>query len=142
MLNCDYLFLSRDYLFTLIKMSKYFILSCYYHICLPQPIWNSSARRKCALGRWGIVCAQAGSNWVAVGPVSNPLFRILGSNTTGGSLAHFNQKRPTTMCTLNLIVWCYVWHYVMINKVVLLLFKIMVTWIFEHYHRVHEMHSM
>ena len=29
-----------------------------------------------------------------------------------------------------------------INKVVLLLCKIMVTWIFGHYHIVHEMHSM
>ena len=30
----------------------------------------------------------------------------------------------------------------MIDKVVLLLSKIMVTWIFGHYHIVHEMHSM
>ena len=47
---------------------------------------------------------------------------------------------------LNPIVWCYVWHYlwlnVMINKVVLLLSKIMVTLILGHYHMVHEMHSM
>ena len=38
------------------------------------------------------------------------------------------------------IVWCYVWHYVWLNvvisKVVLLLSKIMVTWIFGHYHLV------
>ena len=38
------------------------------------------------------------------------------------------------MCPLNPIVWYYVWHYVVINKVVLLLSKIMVTWIFGHYH--------
>ena len=30
----------------------------------------------------------------------------------------------------------------MINKVALLLSKIMVTWIFGHYYIVHEMHSM
>ena len=43
-------------------------------------------------------------------------------------------------------VWYYVWHYVLLNividKVVLLLSKIMVTWKFGHYHIVHEMHSM
>ena len=47
---------------------------------------------------------------------------------------------------LNIIVWRYVWHYlllkVVINKVVLLLSKIMVTWIFGHYHIAHEMHNM
>ena len=96
LLNCDYLFLSRDYLFTLIKISKYFILSCYYHIYLPQPIWNNSARRKCALSRRDIVCTQAGPNWVAVGPVSTPILKILRPNTAGGSPTHFNQKRPTT----------------------------------------------
>ena len=97
LLNCDYLFLSWDYLFTLIKISKYFILSCYYHICLPQPIWNSSAHCKCALSRRGIVCTQARPNWVAAGPVSTPILKILGPNTAGGSLAHFNQKRPITL---------------------------------------------
>ena len=30
----------------------------------------------------------------------------------------------------------------MINKVALLLSKMMVTWIFGHYHKVHEMYSM
>ena len=43
---------------------------------------------------------------------------------------------------LNPIVWCYVWLNVVINKVVLLLSKIMVTWIFGHYHITHETHSM
>ena len=43
---------------------------------------------------------------------------------------------------LNLIVWCYVWLNVVINKVILLLSKIMVTWIFRHYHIAYEMHSM
>ena len=55
---------------------------------------------------------------------------------------------------LNPIVWCYVWYYVwhyvwhdvwlniVINKLVLLLSEIIVTWIFRHYHIVHEMHSM
>ena len=47
---------------------------------------------------------------------------------------------------LNPIVWCYVHYYVwlnvVINKVTLLLSKMMVTWIFEHYHIVHEMHNM
>ena len=51
---------------------------------------------------------------------------------------------------LNPIVWCYVWYYVwhyvclniIINKSVLLLSEIMVTWIFRHYHIVHEMYSM
>ena len=97
MLNCDYLFLSMDYLFTSIKMWKYFILFYYYHICLPQLIWNSFARRKHAPSRRGIACAQAGPNWVAVGPVSTPLFRILGTSTVGGSPARFDQKRPTTI---------------------------------------------
>ena len=47
-------------------------------------------------------------------------------------------------------VWCYVyyyiWHYVwlnvVINKIDLLLSKMMVTWIFGYYHIVHEMHRM
>ena len=55
---------------------------------------------------------------------------------------------------LNPIIWCYVWYYVwhyvwpdvwlniVINKFVLLLSEIMVTWIFRHYHIVYEMHSM
>ena len=47
---------------------------------------------------------------------------------------------------LNPIVWCYVcyyvWHNVVINKVSLVLSKIMVTWIFGHYHIVYKMHSM
>ena len=47
---------------------------------------------------------------------------------------------------LNPILWCYVWHYVwltvVINKVVLLLSKIMITWIFGQYHITHEMYSM
>ena len=52
---------------------------------------------------------------------------------------------------LNPIVWCYVcyyvWHYVWLNVVInkvslLLLSKVMVTWIFGHYHIVHEIHSM
>ena len=54
------------------------------------------------------------------------------------------------LVSLNPIVSCYVWHYVwhyvwlnvVSNKVVLLLSKIMVIWIFGHYHIVHEMHSM
>ena len=51
--------------------------------------------------------------------------------------------RPVLRCVpLNPIVWCYVWLNVVINKVVLLLSKIMKTWIFGHYHIVHEMHSM
>ena len=90
-------FLSRDYLFTLIKTSKYFILSCYYHICLLQTIWNSSAHRKHTPGRRDIVCAQARLSWVAVGPVSTPLLRILEPSTAGGNPVHFNHKRPTTL---------------------------------------------
>ena len=48
---------------------------------------------------------------------------------------------------LNPIVWCYVCYYVWLNVVInkvslLLLSKIMVTWISGHYHIVHEMHSM
>ena len=47
---------------------------------------------------------------------------------------------------LNPIVWCYVCYYVwlnvVINKISLLSSKMMVTWIFGHYHIVHEMHSM
>ena len=51
---------------------------------------------------------------------------------------------------LNFIVWCYVWYYIwhyvwlniVINKFFSLLSEIMVTWIFRHYHIVHEMHSI
>ena len=45
----------------------------------------------------------------------------------------------------NSIVWCYVWHYVchyVINNKVVLLSKIIVTWIFEYYHIILEMHGM
>ena len=52
-----------------------------------------SACCKRALGRRGTVCAQAGSNWVTVRPVSTPLLRILRPNTAGGSPAHFNHKK-------------------------------------------------
>ena len=92
LLICDYLFLRKGYLLILIRIPKYFILF-YYHICLPQLIWNSFACCKCAPGKRGIVCAQAGPNWVAVEPVSTLLLRILGSNTTGGSPAWFNPKK-------------------------------------------------
>ena len=56
-------------------------------------------------------------------------------------------KKLLGLVPLNPIVWyyeCYyVWLNVVINKVsLLLLSKIMVTWIFGHYHIVHEMHSM
>ena len=43
---------------------------------------------------------------------------------------------------LNPIVWHYIWLNVVFNKLVLLLSKIMVTWIFGHYHIAYEMHSM
>ena len=50
------------------------------------------------------------------------------------------------LMSLNPIVWCYVCYYVwlnvVINKVSLLLSKILIAWIFEHYHIVYEMHSM
>ena len=50
------------------------------------------------------------------------------------------------LVSLNPIVKCYVCYYVwvnvVINKVSLLLSEIMVTWIFGHYHIVHEMHSL
>ena len=49
---------------------------------------------------------------------------------------------PIVRCYVCYYVWHYVWLNVMINKVSLLLSKIMVTWIFRHYHIVHEMHSM
>ena len=43
-------------------------------------------------------------------------------------------------------VWCYVYYYVwlnvVINKVVILSSKIMVTWIFGYYHITHKMHSI
>ena len=88
--------LSKDYFLTLIKISKYFILFYYYHICLPQHIWSSSTCRKHVPGRQDIVRAQAGPNWVVVGPVLTPLFRIFGPNSIGGSPARLNQKRPST----------------------------------------------
>ena len=76
------------------KEVKVFSFILYYHIYLPRLIWNSSAHRKRAPGRRGIVCAQGRPNWVAVGPVSTPLLRIFGPNTAGGSPARFNQKGP------------------------------------------------
>ena len=60
-------------------------------------------------------------------------------------------RKMLGLIPLNPIVWYYVcyyvWHYVWLNVVInkvslLLLSKIMVTWIFGHYHIVHEMHSM
>ena len=57
----------------------------------------------------------------------------------------------TTILVLGLallypIVWCYAWHYVwlnvVVNKVILLLSKIIVIWIFGHCHIIHEMQSM
>ena len=65
-----------------------------------------------------------------------------------------NEDQCVSISTLKPIVWCYVWYYVwhyvwydvwlniVINKFVLLLSEIMVTWIFGNYHIVHEMHSM
>ena len=82
------------------------------------------------------------------------LLKLKSAHFAGNLLARWALKHRTSfarsycynMCPLNPIVWCYVWHYVwyyvVINKVVLLLSKIMVTWIFWHYHIVHEMHSM
>ena len=63
---------------------------------------------------------------------------------------HFLGHEVLGLAPLNLIVWYYVLYYVwhdvwlniVINKVVLLLSEIMVTWIFGHYHIVHEMYSM
>ena len=43
---------------------------------------------------------------------------------------------------LNPIIWYYVWLNVVINKVILLLPKIIVTWVFGHYYIVHKIHSM
>ena len=56
-------------------------------------------------------------------------------------------KNLLGLVPLNPIVWCYVCYYVWLNVVInkvslLLLSKIMVTWIFGYYHIVHEMHSM
>ena len=44
------------------------------------------------------------------------------------------------LCMTLCMTWCMT--NILINKVVLLLSEIMVTWISEHYHIVHEMHSM
>ena len=69
---------------------------------------------------------------------------------TQGTIIRRRTKKVLGLVPLNPIVWCYVcyyvWHYVwlnvVINKVSLLLSKIMVIWIFGHYHIVHEIHSM
>ena len=69
---------------------------------------------------------------------------------TQGTTLRRRTKKVLGLVLLNPIVWCYVcyyvWHYVwlnvVINKFFLLLSKIMVIWIFGHYHIVHEMHSM
>ena len=49
---------------------------------------------------------------------------------------------PIIRCYVCYYVWHYVWLNVVINKISLLLSKIMVTWIFGYYHIVHKMHSM
>ena len=49
---------------------------------------------------------------------------------------------PIVRCKVWYCGWHYVWLNIVINKVVLLLSKIKVTWIFRHYHIVHEMNSM
>ena len=58
------------------------------------------------------------------------------------TLPTLNMPTLLGLVSLNFIVWCYVWLNVVVNKVILLLSKIMVTWIFGHYHIVHEMHIM
>ena len=86
---------------------------------------------------------------------NNKLFDKIIEKTTTFQKQERKKKRYTVrfmlgLVPLNPIIWCYVcysvWHCVwlnvVINKVSLLLSKIMVTWIFGHYHIVHEMHSM
>ena len=79
---------------------------------------------------------------------------FVNKSTFWSSMWMNSRVRVLGLVPLNPIVWCYVWYYVwhyvwhdvwlniVINKFVLLLSEIMVTWIFRHYHIVHEMHSM
>ena len=57
-------------------------------------------------------------------------------------LDHGNEDFSLVCWYVDMLIWYYVWLNAMINKVVLLLSKIIVTWIFGHYHIIHEMHSM
>ena len=57
-------------------------------------------------------------------------------------LDHGNEDLSLVCWYVDMLIWYYVWLNAMINKVVLLLSKIIVTWIFGHYHIIHEMHSM
>ena len=62
-----------DYLFTLSKgKSIFFYYYDYYHVCLPSLIQSNSTCQRHVLGKRGIVCAQTGPKWVAVGLVSTP----------------------------------------------------------------------
>ena len=86
--------LTGDYLFTLSKGKSTFFYY-YYHVCLPWFIWSSSACHghvNEVLGKWGIVCAQAGPKWVTVGPVSTLLLRTLWSSIAVGSPAQHCKK--------------------------------------------------
>ena len=46
------------------------------------------------------------------------------------------------LCMILCVTLCMSWLNIVINKFVLLLSEIMVTWIFRHHHIVHEMHSI
>ena len=118
-------------------MSKYFILSCYYHICLPQPIWNSFAHRKRAPGRRGIVCDKSDQIELQLdrsqlpyskylGPVpqdatqptlttKSPLQRVHVAGFLFLMMIFFRDNYTLPTCGLALILsaylWLKIWHF-------------------------------
>ena len=82
--------------------------------------------------------------WVGIvyGLVIYKLFKL--TMTTFWRFNHLILKAndDNVWCYVYYYIWHYVWLNVVINKIDLLLSKMMVTWIFGHYHIVHEMHRM
>ena len=66
-----------------------FITSVYHNFPIAAPLvmgmWPKFSKR-------GVVCAQVGPRWVAIGSVPTPLSRTFGPITAGGSLAQHYRK--------------------------------------------------
>ena len=98
---------------SLFKGKSTFFYYC-YHVCLAWLIQSSSAchgHMNEVPGKRGIICAQARPKWVAVGPVSTPLLRTLGSSTAEDSptqhckKAHHNCYNPFLLSYWNQKKW-------------------------------------
>ena len=82
-------FISRDYPVIFYQKRQKTLFFCYYYVCLPWLLWNSSACRKHTPDRRCIVCVQTspGWAWAAAGLVSTPLPSILRPITAESSPA-------------------------------------------------------